>query len=516
MTSRVPWTRRQWNEGNEWNTSTARTCQTCRRVFLQVIERVLRDSSVDVDARCDRLDLGISKHEPCEQRSWERLIHLEVSFKSSLILYRLCNLNWFNVFYRFGCDANGGSWGARALRELGHALQETAETAKAQTSTSMTWVQSGHWNAPIGLSKVSDPGDIYTILYICFTNFLYCKHDNMMYTYTYTYMVCFFSNETFQHQMICLALQSTVEKPVGTEKKSLSDPTCRNRPWEHPPRQARPETGRVYHWLFFEFFWFSFSRSRMPTIWKSLLALQLHANMHRFHAIWKNKNAFCAFGICQRFFFKKRKIYVKYVNAKDAKDAYEVAKCVQWVLILGMLPFCFLLAFLQDFKSSPPNVRPSWLPWHVIDTVTRYESSLNFAEFRHCHRGAVSFNWLILFHRCIPCQDARSCDFLLTTKYVKMNLNNFLRTFFSLSSLFKFFNWSSLYVKFPSGSKKHSEEAKTPKSRTHRHKTSFSQHGFCDGVRTSVVFCLTLPVTLQWPCNGPRKQSLIFKYVLLK
>lgn len=364
---------------------------------------------------------------------------------------------------------------------------------------------------------------IFTLYYIFVLQISYTVNMIIWCIHIHIHIWCvFFSNETFQHQMIFMICLAFLEKhggkarwhrkkvSVGSDvsKQAMGAPAAAG-----PTRdRERPLTGcRLWR---LSSVVFSFSRSRMPTIWKSLLALQLqHANMHRFHASILKRNAFCAFGICQRFFFKKKEDICKICECKRCK------RCIWSSEMRAMSPHSWHASFLlpSGFPSRL-QVIPSQCQAFMASVARDWhrDKVWEFAEFRHCHRGAVSFNWLILFHRCIPCQDARSCDFLLTTKYVKMNLNNFLRTFFSLSSLFKFFNWSSLYVKFPSGSKKHSEEAKTPKSRTHRHKTSFSQHGFCDGVRTSVVFCLTLPVTLQWPCNGPRKQSLIFKYVLLK
>ena len=222
------------------------------------------------------------------------------------------------VCYRFGCDANGGSWGARALRELGHALQETAEKAKAQTSTSLTSVQSGHWNAPIGLSKVSDPGDIYIILYIYFTNFLYCKQDNMIYTYTYTYIYIYFYSSskmmfemvwsfflmkpfTFSIKWFVWHFKARPEKPhrkvsqIRPQKQAMGAPAAAG---QRPGETVVFCNSKICKKSFFELqkslLWrkssvVTFSRSRMPTIWKSLLALQLYFDMPRMHRYMHRK-----------------------------------------------------------------------------------------------------------------------------------------------------------------------------------------------------------------------------------
>lgn len=121
-------------------------------------------------------------------------------------------------------------------------------------------------------------------------------HIYIIYIYTFTHLVTWclkwfevFYNETFQHQMICLAFESTAEKPHRKVSQirlaETGGSTSRGRPTETGRDRERPlvcqhassvqkNGGRVLC--------LSFSRSRMPTIWKSLLALQLqhqHANI---------------------------------------------------------------------------------------------------------------------------------------------------------------------------------------------------------------------------------------------
>ena len=172
---------------------------------------------------------------------------------------------------------------------------------------------------------------------------------------------------------------------------------------------------------------------------------------------------------------------------------HELAKCVQWVLILGipfacfcMLPSGFTSRLHVIHSSSPPNVRPSWLPWHVIDTVTRYEISLNFVIVTDVMFLLIDWFYYILFDRCIPC-DARC--FLKHLWFFVWKLNEFeqllenaefftsLNTSVFILKLEFFFTWS-----FPSGSKS------TAKKRRHRNRENARRsHRFLN--MASVMVC---------------------------
>ena len=216
-----------------------------------------------------------------------------------------------------------------------------------------------------------------------------------IYIYIYFYssskmmfeMVCFFSNETFQHQMFGRKSRFSPKSLWGSDSQ---------KPGHGSTSRGRPETGRdrwtTHVWqkkwrvnscgcgssVCLVALFFSFSRSRMPTIWKSLLALQLAALLrhasHASHAstLHASKKRFiwvkCFWNMPT--IWKKKGRYVRYVNAKDAKDA--------WISEMrAMSPHswhafaCFLLALLQDFTSSHPlpmsglhGFRGTWLtPW---------------------------------------------------------------------------------------------------------------------------------------------------------
>ena len=164
--------------------------------------------------------------------------------------------------------------------------------------------------------------------------------SNMMFEMVWSLL--FFSNETFQHQMICLAfLKKTGGKAAP---KSLSDPTAET--GHGSTSRGRPETGRDRERPWETTGWVCknglqqkmevpclslFQVANANDLKKSLGFAGIYFNMpkHASHASTlhasKKKNIWVkCFGICQRFEKKKGRYvrYVRYVNAKDAKDAW--------------------------------------------------------------------------------------------------------------------------------------------------------------------------------------------------
>lgn len=142
---------------------------------------------------------------------------------------------------------------------------------------------------------------------------------------------------------------------------------------------------------------------------------------------------------------------------------HEVAKCVQWVLICECTCLCMLPSGFTSrlhFKSSPPNVRPSWLPWHVINTVTRYEISLNFVIVTDVLFVLfLLFDWFYLTDAFLAMRDAFSLKHLWFCCW-QPNMSKWIWTTFGERRVF---HGVLFFGKFPSGSKKHSDEAKTRK-----------------------------------------------------
>lgn len=125
----------------------------------------------------------------------------------------------------------------------------------------------------------------------------------------------------FSIKWFVLAFESTPEKPHRKvsgirPQQAMGAPAAAGE--QRPGETAGCQHAKMACSKKWQFRVFPFSRSRMPTIWKSLLALLLAA-------------ATCIANDCQRFkmpcfwnmptIWKKGR-YVRYVNAKDAKDAW--------------------------------------------------------------------------------------------------------------------------------------------------------------------------------------------------